>query len=148
LFLKYFVLAMAVVLVFLAIHGIIVGASFFDIEPFSALFLLIGDGPAFIFLGVVLVSSLFYNRSYCSYVCPAGAGLSLAGLLRIREINRWPECSECRICEAECPTGAISGAKISTLECMDCRTCEANYLNISRCPHYAFTRASQAAQLD
>lgn len=139
-YLKYATLILAVALVLGAIRGVEVAPGFFDVEPFSTLFLSIGDVIAFVFLGAVLVASALFTRFYCSYICPAGAGLSILGRLRVREIKRWPECQSCRVCEAGCPTGAISHGRISTLECMNCRKCEANFLNTSICPHYALGR--------
>jgi len=91
-------------------------------------------------LAAALALSIPFERFYCRFVCPAGAGLSLAAAFRVREINRWSECSTCRVCERSCPTGAIKGGKISALECFDCRTCEVNYLDQRICPHYASQR--------
>jgi ferredoxin/Na+-translocating ferredoxin:NAD+ oxidoreductase RnfG subunit len=137
---KYVVFAVAVILVYAAIKGVTTGSYFFDVEPFSALFLGASDVVALGFLGVVLVSSALFSRFYCSYICPAGAGLSILGRLRVQEIRRWPECEGCRVCERGCPTGAISRGRISPFECMNCRKCETNFLNAKICPHYATAR--------
>lgn len=137
---KYVVLVITVVLVLAAIRGVAMGSDFFDVEPFSTLFLWSGDAIAFGFLGVILVASALICRFYCRYICPAGAALSILGRLRVQEIRRWPECEKCRVCESECPTGAISHGKISAFECMNCRKCEANFMNTKICPHYALAR--------
>jgi hypothetical protein len=139
-YLKYVVLGATLLLTYAAIGGMATAAGFQDVEPFLALFLSVGDILAFVFLGAVLVASVFFERFYCSYICPAGAGLSLLGWFRVSEIRRWGECSRCGVCEADCPTGAISHGKISPLECMDCRRCEVNFLNSKICPHYAVER--------
>jgi Na+-translocating ferredoxin:NAD+ oxidoreductase RnfG subunit len=138
---KYVILVVTVVLALAAIRGVTTGSLFFDVEPFSTLFITAGDAIAFGFLGVVLVASALFSRFYCRYICPAGAALSILGRLRVQEIRRWPECDKCRVCEMGCPTGAISHGRISTFECMDCRKCEANFLNTALCPHYAAARA-------
>jgi hypothetical protein len=147
-YVKFIILVIAVVLTFAILRGIASGSNFFDVEPFSTLFLSAGDAIAFVFLGFVLVASALFSRFYCGYICPAGAALSILGRLRIREIRRWPECEACKICERGCPTGAISQGKVSTLECMNCRKCEANFLNTSICPHYAAARTSALSVRD
>jgi polyferredoxin len=147
-YVKYVILVLAVVLTFAVIRGIATGSNFFDVEPFSTLFLSAGDATAFGFLGVVLVASALFSRFYCGYICPVGAALSILGRLRIQEIRRWPECEGCKVCERGCPTGAISHGKVSTLECMDCRKCEANFLNTNICPHYAAARTSALSVRD
>ena len=93
-------------------------------------------------MGSAVVLSVPVERLYCSYVCPAGAALSLVARLRVKEINRWPECRKCRICERGCPAGAIVGGSISTLNCMNCRICETNYLDVKTCPHFALARTA------
>ncbi len=138
-FLKYGVLAVAVV----ALAG---GALWVaGVEPFMTFFFLRGADWTWGVLGLALVLSIPFDRFYCRYVCPAGAGLAVAARLRIREINRWPECRTCKVCERGCPTGAISDGKISASECMNCRTCEVNYSNKMICPHYSLWRASGGA---
>lgn len=118
--------------------GVLLGDSWITgIEPFQTFFRLRGDWWMWIVMAAAVVVSVPFNRFYCSYICPAGAVMSLAGKLRIREIKRWPECDRCKICEHTCPEGAIVGPKISVLECMNCRECEKNYLDAEICPHYA-----------
>jgi len=133
-YLKYAILATVVAGVF-AGSGWITG-----VEPFQTFFLLQGDWWMWPIMMAAVILSVPFNRFYCSYVCPAGAVLSIAGRARVREIRRWPECDRCRVCERSCPQSAISGPKISVLECFNCRDCEKNYLNIKICPHYALRR--------
>jgi len=127
----------------IVIVGVFIGISFLDYEPFATLFLFNGDTIAWIVLGSLLVLSLFYYRFYCSYVCPVGVGLALVGRLRVKEINRWPECNTCKVCETQCCMEAIHGPKISAVECMNCRGCEEQYSDFTKCPHYALERAAQ-----
>ncbi|MGA2876861.1 MAG: 4Fe-4S binding protein, partial [Nitrososphaerales archaeon] len=118
----------------------------YQVEPFGTLFQLNGDTFAWIFLGSLLVISIFFNRFYCKYICPAGAGMALLSSLRMREIKRWPECKKCMICANQCEPQAIKGDHISSFECMNCRGCEKLYLNRKICPHYALERVAAKKQ--
>lgn len=130
---KYIVLSIVIL-------ELLEGTFLYQVEPFGTLFEFSGDTLAWMFLGLMVGSSIFVDRFYCTYVCPAGAGLSLLSWFRLREIKRWPECKRCMICANHCTRQAISGDRISTLECMDCRDCEKLYLNRNICPHYAQER--------
>jgi NosR/NirI family transcriptional regulator, nitrous oxide reductase regulator len=128
--------------------GVLLGDSWITgIEPFQIFFRLRGDWWMWIVMVAAVVVSVPFNRFYCSYVCPAGAVMSLAGRLRVREIKRWPECDRCKICEHTCPERAIVGPKISVLECMNCRECEKNYLDAEICPHYAAEKLNSQKDL-
>jgi NosR/NirI family nitrous oxide reductase transcriptional regulator len=121
--------------------GVLSGDSWITgVEPFQTFFLLRGVWWMWAIMTAAVVLSVPFNRFYCDYICPAGAVMSLAGRLRVKEIKRWPECGTCKVCEQTCPEGAIVGPKISVLECMNCRECEKNYLDAKICPHYAFEK--------
>lgn len=132
-FTKYIVLGIVVFEIFQ-------NTILYQVEPFGTLFLFSGDTFAWIFLGLILGTSIFFNRFYCKYICPAGAGMALISSLRMREIKRWPECEKCMICANQCEPQAIKGDHISAFECMNCRGCEKLYLNTKICPHYAKQR--------
>ena len=121
--------------------GVLLGDSWITgVEPFQTFFRLKGDWWMWAIMISAVVLSVPFNRFYCSYICPAGAVMSLAGRLRVREIKRWPECGTCKVCEHMCPQGAIAGPRISVLQCMNCRECEKNYLDSKICPHYALDK--------
>jgi Pyruvate/2-oxoacid:ferredoxin oxidoreductase delta subunit len=130
---KYVVLAVVV-------FEILQNTILYQVEPFGTLFLFNGDTLAWVFLGLILGVSIFFNRFYCKYICPAGAGMALISRFRMKEIKRWPECKKCMICANQCEPQAIKGDHISAFECMDCRGCEKLYLNVKLCPHYAQER--------
>jgi Pyruvate/2-oxoacid:ferredoxin oxidoreductase delta subunit len=134
-YLKYIILA-----------GVVIGLLFGNIwvvrvEPFETFFFLTGEWWMWATTIAAVILSVPFQRFYCSYFCPAGAAMALVARLRVEEIRRWPECNICKVCERNCPSGAIVGPKISALECMNCRECERNYLNAKICPHYAHERA-------
>jgi len=121
--------------------GVLLGDSWITgVEPFQTFFRLKGDWWMWAIMISAVVLSVPFNRFYCDYICPAGAVMSLAGRLRVREIKRWPECGTCKVCEHMCPQGAIAGPRISVLQCMNCRECEKNYLDSKICPHYALDK--------
>jgi Pyruvate/2-oxoacid:ferredoxin oxidoreductase delta subunit len=111
-------------------------------EPFQTFFFLTGQWWMWLIAAAAVLASIPAERFFCRYFCPAGAVLSLAASLRLMEIRRWPECKQCLVCQRTCPTGAIVGSKISSLECMNCRECEMNYLNPKLCPHYSIERSN------
>jgi Pyruvate/2-oxoacid:ferredoxin oxidoreductase delta subunit len=115
-------------------------------EPFQTFFLFIGAWWMWLITGAAVLASIPAEKFFCRYFCPAGALLALIGGMRIEEIRRWPECDRCLVCQNKCPTGAITGSKISSLECMNCRECERNYLDAKVCPHYALERLSSRKQ--
>jgi len=105
-------------------------------EPFGTVFFL---SPSFLLWAIAasfLAASAFIPRFYCRYACPLGAGLALASVISIRRIGRVEQCSHCKVCEHDCPTGAIDGAKIDFKECVRCNRCETNLIEeVGVCRH-------------
>jgi NosR/NirI family nitrous oxide reductase transcriptional regulator len=87
-------------------------------------------------LGVLLLATVFVRNLYCRFLCPVGATLALMSYLTVFKIERWPECSTCRICEKTCEWGAIQGPKILVTECVRCDDCERLYADTATCPHW------------
>lgn len=79
-----------------------------EYDPFVSLFRF--SGPLWkIFLGVVFLTlGLFVARPYCRYLCPYGALLSLMSRWTSRGVRITPtSCTNCTLCDAVCPFGAI-----------------------------------------
>ena len=57
----------------------------------------------------MLIINLLFERAYCKYICPIGAGLAVFGKARkINFLKRKKECGNpCKACDKVCPTGAI-----------------------------------------
>jgi len=69
---------------------------------FGASFHMVWLGACFLLLGTVVA------RPYCRFLCPYGVLLSWASRISRHHLSITPdECSECRLCEASCPFGAI-----------------------------------------
>lgn len=101
-------------------------------DPFLAFFHLgngFGEMPwAYGVLGVVLVASLRYERSFCKYACPLGAAISLASKFGLTSIERQPEgCKECNICGKQCfaHIDLLSTTTVRDSECNHCLDCVA-----------------------
>ncbi|WP_431310964.1 4Fe-4S binding protein [Methylobacterium nigriterrae] len=102
--------------------------AFAEIEPFkTAITLTFVRAPAFVLYGAGLILlNLFVYKAFCRYLCPLGAGLALAGRLRLLDwIPRRAECgSPCQLCRVRCRYGAIApSGQIDYAECFQCMDC-------------------------
>jgi polyferredoxin len=109
------------------------------VEPFW-MFGLFGTTPMWIGLATLLLATVFVRNLYCRFLCPVGALLGLISNLTVFRIQRWSECSTCRICEKTCQWGAIQGPRIVATECVRCDDCERLYLDQQKCPHWIILR--------
>lgn len=56
----------------------------------------------------LLVLGMFVGRPYCRFLCPYGALLKLGATVAKLRIRVTPDhCTQCRLCEASCPFGAM-----------------------------------------
>jgi ferredoxin len=66
------------------------------------------SGAALLLLGV------FVGRPYCRFLCPYGALLKLGATVAKWRVRVTPDyCTQCRLCEASCPFGAMRGPQSS-----------------------------------
>ncbi|GJE43147.1 4Fe-4S binding protein [Methylobacterium soli] len=102
--------------------------SLAEAEPFkTAITLYFLRATPFVVYGIgLIILNLFVYKGFCRYLCPLGAGLALAGRLRMLDwIPRRAECgSPCQLCKVRCRYGAIapSGA-VDYAECFQCMDC-------------------------
>lgn len=74
----------------------------------------------------MLLSSLFYDRLFCRYLCPLGAYYAIMGRFSLLKIERDKDlCMNCKKCDRECPAALdISSVnKINKGECISCMNC-------------------------
>ncbi len=114
----------------------------YNIEPFKTAITLrfIAPYKAVMWASLLLLISLFLERSYCRYICPLGAGLAIIGNIKIINIlKRRAECGNpCKACKNNCPTGAIlDNGIINFKECLGCLDCQVLYYDRNRCPALA-----------
>jgi len=93
-------------------------------EPFGTVFFLSRSPLLWTIAGLFLVVSAIIPRFYCRYACPLGAALAVGSLVTLRRIPRVAHCTHCKVCEQDCPTGAITGPDIDFKECVRCNDCE------------------------
>lgn len=82
------------------------------------------NGIGFAILIIVVVASVFVDRFFCKYLCPAGAMYGVISKLSPTKIKR-DNCSQCGACTKVCPMN-IEVAKTSTVtspECIACGQC-------------------------
>lgn len=125
LYIKYGILVLILVMAF-AYAQVSVFQYF---EPFGTLFYF---SPSLLLWGILiafLAGSVVIPRFYCRYLCPLGAALGVLSLVSPWRIRRVPQCNMCRVCERDCPTGAIRGPDIDFKECVRCDVCDRRLLD-------------------
>jgi NosR/NirI family transcriptional regulator, nitrous oxide reductase regulator len=79
-----------------------------EYDPFVAIFRLSGRTLMVLSGAALLLLSVFVGRPYCRFLCPYGALLKLGGILAKWRVRVTPNyCTQCRLCEASCPFGAM-----------------------------------------
>lgn len=86
------------------------GAAFLvcQYDPFVPIFRM--SGRALMVAGGVglLVLGMFVGRPYCRFLCPFGALLKIGSTVAKFRVRVTPDfCTQCRLCEASCPFGAM-----------------------------------------
>lgn len=99
-----------------------------EVEPFKTAITLsfVRSWPFVAYAVGLLALNLFVYKGFCRYLCPLGAGLAVAGRLRILNwIPRRAECgTPCQLCKVKCRYGAISpSGTIDYPECFQCMDC-------------------------
>lgn len=77
-------------------------------DPFVPIFRMSGR-TVMVLCGVaLLVLGAFVGRPYCRFLCPYGALLKLGAAVSKWRVRVTPNhCTQCRLCEASCPFGAL-----------------------------------------
>ena len=86
-------------------------------DPFVPMFrmngriLMVLSGVALLLLGTVV------GRPYCRFLCPYGALLNMGATLSRLRVRVTPDiCTQCRLCEASCPFGAMREPEAGKVE--------------------------------
>lgn len=79
-----------------------------EYDPFVAFFRLSGSWSLLLLGAVFLVAGMFLGRPYCRFLCPYGVILGMTSRCSKHGVTITPDsCVRCRLCENECPFGAI-----------------------------------------
>jgi Fe-S-cluster-containing hydrogenase component 2 len=77
-------------------------------DPFVPIFRLNGRTLMVLSGAALLALGVFVGRPYCRFLCPYGALLKLGAVVAKWRVRVTPDyCTQCRLCEASCPFGAM-----------------------------------------
>jgi len=77
-------------------------------DPFVPVFRMSGRSLMVLSGVVLLLLGVFVGRPYCRFLCPYGALLKLCSIVAKLRVRVTPDhCTQCRLCEASCPFGAL-----------------------------------------
>ena len=87
-------------------------------DPFVPIFRMNGRTLMVLAGAALLLLGVFVGRPYCRFLCPYGALLKLGAIVAKWRVRVTPDyCTQCRLCEASCPFGAMrepeSGAGVA-----------------------------------
>jgi NosR/NirI family nitrous oxide reductase transcriptional regulator len=77
-------------------------------DPFVPIFRMSGRSLMVLSGAALLLLGVFVGRPYCRFLCPYGALLKLGATVAKWRVHVTPDyCTQCRLCEASCPFGAM-----------------------------------------
>ena len=77
-------------------------------DPFVPIFRMSGRSLMVLTGAALLLLGVFVGRPYCRFLCPYGALLKLGAIVAKWRVRVTPDyCTQCRLCEASCPFGAM-----------------------------------------
>jgi ferredoxin len=79
-----------------------------EYDPFVPIFRMSGRTMMVLAGVALLLLGVFVGRPYCRFLCPYGALLKLGSIVAKWRVRVTPDyCTQCRLCEASCPFGAM-----------------------------------------
>ncbi|MCP4879119.1 MAG: regulatory protein NosR [Gammaproteobacteria bacterium] len=122
-----------------SLESLATAEQFAEVEPFKTVFLLKFDRqwPFIAWATLLIIASLFNQKTFCRYLCPLGAALSVSSHVRLFDwLKRRPDCgTPCQACAVQCEIQAISpDGVINKHECHYCLDCQVTYFDQSTCP--------------
>jgi NosR/NirI family transcriptional regulator, nitrous oxide reductase regulator len=84
-------------------------------DPFVPIFRMNGRTLMVVAGAALLLLGVFVGRPYCRFLCPYGALLKLGAIVAKWRVRVTPDhCTQCRLCEASCPFGAMREPETGT----------------------------------
>lgn len=88
-----------------------------EYDPFIPIFRLSGRTLMVLSGAGLLLLGVFVGRPYCRFLCPYGALLKMAATVAKWRVRVTPDvCTQCRLCEASCPFGAMREPSLVPVE--------------------------------
>ena len=85
-------------------------------DPFVPIFRMSGRSLMVLSGAALLLLGVFVGRPYCRFLCPYGALLKLGATVAKWRVHVTPDyCTQCRLCEASCPFGAMREPQSSSV---------------------------------
>jgi uncharacterized protein with FMN-binding domain/ferredoxin len=128
-YIKYIILLFFILLLIFKTIGL-----YMTIDPYHTFIRIFYGGMTIsgsIYLIIVTLLSLSYDRPFCNYLCPYGAFFNLISINRVFKVTRDKnECVNCKICDKSCPVNikVSSLDTVNDINCLSCNSC------ISNCP--------------
>jgi ferredoxin len=86
-------------------------------DPFVPIFRMSGRSLMVLSGAALLLLGVFVGRPYCRFLCPFGALLKLGSMVAKWRVRVTPDyCTQCRLCEASCPFGAMREPQASSAD--------------------------------
>jgi NosR/NirI family nitrous oxide reductase transcriptional regulator len=145
---KYLVAIFLIGAVFVSVDA---AERYAEIEPFrTAITVHFNRDWQFVLYAAGLLGvGLFFERAYCRFLCPLGGSLAVLGRFHMFNwLRRRQACgTSCRICEQECPVGAIGrDGQINLNECFQCMDCQVAFYDDHKCPPLIERRTRKKAR--
>ena len=98
---------------------------FGKIDPFSALFNHSGHWGQWAALSILLLTSLYFYRPFCRYLCPLAFWLRVVSHFSWWKIKKQESmCNECGLCQKKCPASVIDeNNNVDNGRCLRCLEC-------------------------
>jgi ferredoxin len=72
---------------------------------------------------ILVILNFFIPRFFCLFICPLGALFGILNRFALWRINRNPNCTDCKLCNAHCQGSCQPSETVKLSECLLCMNC-------------------------